>query len=110
MACGEVVTPAHKAPGFHRPSTLARRGPLLFQGLSRGDHLLNGRLTTRRGEHGRDRPSRPGGPVKSTLRGMAARRRYRLAYSEAAVPACRRSFTWTRLAIAFTCSTDAARL
>jgi hypothetical protein len=68
MACEGNRFRPHKAPGFRRPSSLATGGPLAFQGLSRGDGLLNGRLTTRRGEHGRDRPCRPGCAVKSTAR------------------------------------------
>ena len=41
---------------------------MAFQGPTAAVTLLNGRLTTRRGEHGRDRPCRPGDTAKSTLR------------------------------------------
>ena len=66
MACGE------QSRGPTRPQVfsslfLAGKGLLAFQGLSRGDGLLNCRLSTRQGGSGRNGPCRPAGTVKSTL-------------------------------------------
>lgn len=64
MACEGLSDWPHR-PQVFSTLVLAGTGVLAFQGLSRGDDLLNGGQT-RLSESGRDRPSRPGCLAKST--------------------------------------------
>ena len=65
MACEGQLSRISQGLRFFDSLFLAGKGLLAFQGLSRGDGLLNCRLSIRQDGSGRNDPCRPAGRVKS---------------------------------------------